>query len=633
MPTPNAFDAPTPSLYGQTKNLTSENQTQREEQGFTNIIGSTGIIDPNFITKIASDPALVAFYVNALTYGGYQMGDILNDIKRRELISKNDPNASSMKPIIDPEKDRATYLSTADGQQSQIETGKYIPTFNFQGLLNPEILKYGANMPDSLTKTLVPPFDPNSAEGKALIDQIKSTYYDLTTAQLQATTEQDKAITDYNYKQYKDQIEKQYGVILSNDATQAWKQIDNLENTFASRGIEGSGLMNEAVDQSLTATRRYDQYARQSKLTQEESQQAQEYLTSATPQQIQSLIEEDKAKGLPPEKWRATLWGLIPSTDVANQYSMETLRQKFPNKTDAELQEMRNVVLDENGNYRSTLYNNYYQNLLNSDINTTAKATVSAETSASNKDANTDNPTTPYTNPPTTPPDSSTTSPSTITIPQHGKFGDADYTPAYTIPNPQTSSAPTSTPVVAKKEDTDTTHEFNIYTGKKNENYKPPIPIVTPSPVITPKKTSPVIKTSTSTGSNSSSDTSNIDSTGTALTTTPQYSPAVTSPKIASSTSSYSQPSSMLGLNLKLPNTSVDTTKDYFNISSNYPSLSSTVSTKTTTSSPYRVQEGDTLYDIATKNNTTVDNLAKLNNISDPTKIYKDQVIKFSLGL
>jgi LysM repeat protein len=44
----------------------------------------------------------------------------------------------------------------------------------------------------------------------------------------------------------------------------------------------------------------------------------------------------------------------------------------------------------------------------------------------------------------------------------------------------------------------------------------------------------------------------------------------------------------------------------------------------------YSIKAGDTLSAIAARNNTTVANLAKLNNISDPNKINAGQTIKLS---
>jgi len=331
-------------------------------KGFIETAGKHGIINPSFVSTILSDPSIMAYYINAITYGGYLMGDILNDIKRREMISQGGTQADTLKgvKIIDPEVDKNTYLTTAEGRKSINDTASLIPTFNLQGLMNPDILKYGANMPDEVFKTLVPIFDKNSQEFKDAVDNIKLAYLDLANQQLEAETEQAKAIADYNYQQFKEQLETQYGIALSDDATKAWQQIEELEESFSERGIGQSGLLNEEVDKTLISARKQDQRLREEKLTREEQEMASRYRSSASPSEIQALIEEDKAKGLPRDEWRAVKWGLVPSSDILAKFDMAALRERYPDQSEEELKALRDATLDENGNYRSTLYRNYY---------------------------------------------------------------------------------------------------------------------------------------------------------------------------------------------------------------------------------------------------------------------------------
>ena len=126
----------TPYAYGVTdanRNKTLEQQSLEEEQGLTTAAGNAKILDPNFLNTLNSDPATLAFYVNALTYGGYTIGDVLNDMSRRELSSQGNTNATNL-TIIDPEMNKTAYMGTAAGQQSVTQTAQVIPTFNFQGL-------------------------------------------------------------------------------------------------------------------------------------------------------------------------------------------------------------------------------------------------------------------------------------------------------------------------------------------------------------------------------------------------------------------------------------------------------------------------------------------------------------------
>lgn len=319
-------------------------------------------IDPSFVSSIANDPNKLAMYVNAVAYGGYKLGDIINDMKRAEMASRGDPNASKIK-IIDPEMKKDDYMKTADGIQSHTDTIKYIPVSQKIGNFNPEILKYGINMPDEAFKMITPILDQNSQAFKDAVNNVKAAYADLSMQQLQATTEQDKAVADNNLAKFKQNIERQYGFSLSNNATTAWKQIENIGETYGQRMLSGSGMQTNETDNYLKSVRAQDNYTRQSMLSQEDQQTASTYKSSATPQQIQALIAEDQAKGLSKDQWRATKWGLIPSDDVLQKYDMNALKQKYPNETEEHLKAMRDSVLDENGNYRSTVYSNYYSGL------------------------------------------------------------------------------------------------------------------------------------------------------------------------------------------------------------------------------------------------------------------------------
>lgn len=368
-------DTPT-SFYGQTtRDTDEEKRTLNELQGFSNVMGSTGIINPSFISTLFSDPSIVAFYANAVNtkYGGYLVGDILNDMKRREMIDNGgkDPNTGktfnvdSLKnlKIIDPEKDRSTYQQTAEGQKSVTDTSSVIPTFNFQGLLNPEILNYGSNMPEDIFKILVPIADPNSQVFKDAVATARAKLFDIASTDLQSTTDQEKAVADYNYKQWKTETEKQLGITLSDNASEAWKQINDIENSMNTRGLQGSGIESQAMDEYLKSVRKTDQRNRDKTLTAEETQKANYYRSSATATEIAALTPEQR-----------TDWGLTPTADQIKAYSVETLKSQFPDWTDEMIQAKHNSIIDENGNYRSTLYKNYYGGLSTNVSNLTSTA-------------------------------------------------------------------------------------------------------------------------------------------------------------------------------------------------------------------------------------------------------------------
>jgi hypothetical protein len=326
--------------------------------------------------SISNRPDVMAFYVNALTWGGYTLGDVLNDMKRREMADGGNAEAKKL-VIIHPTSNKTNYMNTAAGQAALQMTGSIIPTFNLGGIVDPEILKYGADVPDELFQTLVPLQDVNSQEFKDAVANVKSMFFDLANAQLQATTEQEKTLADYNYQTFKTEIDKNYNIKLSDNATKAWQQIETLEDSFNTRNIAGSGMQNEAIDDYLKTTRLTDQRNRTEKLVSEEAERAKRFMNNATPEEIKALIAEDIAKGVTdPKKQRAYMWGLVPSQEIRDAYSIEKLKERFPEKSDEELQAYHDVVLDENGNYRSSIYRTYYDSLNKNRISELDAATT-----------------------------------------------------------------------------------------------------------------------------------------------------------------------------------------------------------------------------------------------------------------
>ena len=411
---------------------------------------SSKIIDATFMkNEITAHPDILAFYVNAMTYGGYTVGDILNDMKRREMIHNKDPKAIGMEAVISSSQTRDVYLATPEGKKSITDTSAIIPTFNLQGQFDSEILKYGANMPDDMFKMIVPLLDPKSQEFKDAVDQVKSIFYDLENAKLQATNEQQKTLADTNYADFKEQLNKKYGILLSDDASKAWGQLETLSDTYNTRGLAGSGMEAEARDTSLKGIRLTDQRNRDQKLTDEESKMAAVYQSSATPEQIQTLIAEDQAKGLPKEQWRAYKWGLVPSDDFKNTYSIASLKEKYPDATPEEIKKKHDSVLDQYGNLRSTIYSNYYTGLSTNYTaeKDTAGASVTAKALATEEKANRDYTTTP-------------------------NFSQSTEVPSTEVNKGITTNTPAYTPVVVK--DTD---KFDGNTGLANPNYKAPATI------------------------------------------------------------------------------------------------------------------------------------------------------------
>ena len=358
----NLFDT---DYYGQNRNQGLEDVARKEEGWAEDSAINQGWVSPTFIKTLDADT--IGMYINALAYGGYTIGDVVNDIKRREMANNGNVEAKDL-TIIDPDMIREIYYSTPEGNNALTQTAKVIPTFNLQGLLNPELLKYGVNnIPDELFKVLTPLQDKDSQEFKDAVDAIQLGYIDRANNSLQAETEQEKAKADYDMKVFKDEIERTYGIALSDDADKAWAQIEAIKENYSQRGISGSGFQNEAIDKELRATREADQRMREDKLSQEEKQKASYYKSSASEAEIAALSPEEREK-----------YGLVPSADILSKFSIEEMRKLDPNATDAELQAYRDSIIDANGNYRSALYKNYYSGLANNAIarKTTAEGMV-----------------------------------------------------------------------------------------------------------------------------------------------------------------------------------------------------------------------------------------------------------------
>lgn len=340
------------NYYDKTRNTALEDVGETDVAGVGKSAGIAGLVDPNFIkNNIANHPDIIGFYVNAMTYGGYTSGDVLNDIKRRELESKGDTNAKKLK-IISPTENKTTYQKSAAGTQSVKDTATYIPTFSVAGLLDPEILNYGANIPDELYTGMSPLMDENSQEFKDAVEEIKSLYWDMENAKLQATNEQELAVANEKYNDFKKQLNEKYGIILSDNADKAWKQIEDLGASFGTRGLMGSGLQSEAIDTSLTAVRKEDERSRHDKLDTEEAAKAAKLKATGTPEEIAALTPEERAK-----------YGLTPSADVLALLDKKAIREKYPDMTDKEIDAYVDSKIDANGNYRSTIYQKYYDDL------------------------------------------------------------------------------------------------------------------------------------------------------------------------------------------------------------------------------------------------------------------------------
>jgi hypothetical protein len=325
--------------YGHPVNQEMEQTMYSALKGVFNMLETAGV-DKSMINTIKKSDDLMAFYVSAMAYGGYSIGDIYSDVKKREL------GITNISPIS-ATADKASYASTKDYQKASADT-RIAPPVEMAGMNSDQLDLPVYQLPDEAFKTLVPILDYDSKEFKDAMASVETSYYDLLEQQLKASTQQEKAIADYNYQEWKKDVERNFGIALSDNALEAWNQIQQINTQGSQAGIFNSGIQNESIDSYLRQVRNQDQRARDEKLTAEERQQMSYFVTAATSDQIKDLINTD------PEKARR--WGLIPSDEVKNALSLSELKKKYPNAKEEDLAQYISILLDENGNYRSQIY-------------------------------------------------------------------------------------------------------------------------------------------------------------------------------------------------------------------------------------------------------------------------------------
>jgi hypothetical protein len=345
--------------YGQGINADSEFLAYETLDGLFDLVrkDANPMVGMAFLDQIKNDKEAVGFYLSAMAYGKYTPADVLRDIKRKELVSQGQTDLQNV-TIIDSSMNRDQFANTQAYKTSSSNPSLVLP--DFIGNLDSNTINYAIfDIPDEAYKTLVPILDVTSPEFKTEMEKVQSAFHDVLVQQLEAQTQQEKATADYNWQQLKEKISDYYGVQLSNNSLQAWRQLEEISSGYQNRGIHDSGLFDEAMDKKLMDTRRADDLIRKTQRTEEEEKTMQYYQSFASPEEISRLIQEDQAKGLPREQWRAYNWGLVPSNETASWFTPENIKKLYPNLTDDEVKDYIRSVLDENGNYRSQLYQNY----------------------------------------------------------------------------------------------------------------------------------------------------------------------------------------------------------------------------------------------------------------------------------
>ena len=338
-------------LYGMAYNEDASKATLSILDNYLKLVKDTPDtnIPDSLIDSILGDHTRIALYTNALTYGGYGLNDVYRDIKRQALAQAGDKSMEGL-VVIHPTTIAEKYFATADSRF--VRTSPNLSPPDKLGNIDTSLLNLSIfDLPDEMFSTLLQPIDWTTQQARDEAAQIKSAYHDVLMKQLEAQTDQEKANADYEYDLFREELNRAYGIQLSDNVTQAWNQIENLVSGYAYAGLPDSGLQAESIDKELTAIRKKDEAARQYRLSTEETAQRKHFLASASPEEIASLTDAQREA-----------WGLKPSQDIVNFLDIQNLMSTY-GLSEQEAREYHDLTIDENGNYRSQLYSTLFANM------------------------------------------------------------------------------------------------------------------------------------------------------------------------------------------------------------------------------------------------------------------------------
>jgi len=311
------------------------------------------------LDRIVNDPnstfAAEAFL--AVTYGGYTLGDVY-----RELYAKEQGNAAFKG--FSRSTPKSQWVQTAEGAES-LRSGPAVP-----GSL---LLKIGdvattglVNMPAGFFDQAPRTLDPNKPEDLETIRKVEASYYDILNQLATADTEEAYSVAWSNWERLRIALERQLGIKLSDNVQAAWGEIEKLSQTESGAGLYDTGIHKEIVDKYLADRRKADQRSREDTAIKKDDEEFKFAKASGSAKDVKALIErydaEDAKAGKSPDQYRSVLYGLKPSAANAAYFTRENFKKLYPYFTDAQLDKAISAYIDENGNYRSDIYQKLYAN-------------------------------------------------------------------------------------------------------------------------------------------------------------------------------------------------------------------------------------------------------------------------------
>ena len=326
-------------------NTSRENEALAETKGIATAASGNALTSA-YVTKIKSDPELLAYYVSALTYGSYTIEDVVNDMVRRQKAEAGDASMNSFS-TISPNIAKTDYIATEAGKKAETLSTSLVPPSSMMSIGSYDTLKGYTiyNMPDNFYKELVPTLDVTDPAFVSSVNDVKSAYYDIMSDIATAETDQTRSIAQNNLQTLIDQVKSDYGFTLSSNANTAWSQLNSIDTSASTRGIQGSGMENEDVDKYLATVRASNDKTRADALTKEEQDKKDYYQNNASDAEIAALSPEDRQK-----------YGLQPDATTLNSLTVDAIKQKYPYLTDTEAQRYHDSILSANNTFRSSSY-------------------------------------------------------------------------------------------------------------------------------------------------------------------------------------------------------------------------------------------------------------------------------------
>jgi len=315
----------------------------------------------------APDGKLVAALAYAGAIQGYNYSDVFRQLKINEL-AVNDPRYAKMQGI-DPTKTAEEFYKTAEFAEASKDPNLAIPASvlkeylrskdekNAGILLNTPLYKMSAAMFEELQ----PVIDWKDAKWQAEAEKIQAGFYDIAMAAARATNDREHQAAQDAYMKFRENVLKTYGITLSNNAAEAWKQVEGITTT--SGNLSGSGIENEKVDDVLWGTRRADQRTRDANQTTLTSKEVEYLRANGTPEEIKAYVDRIGAAA-------ATAQGFTPNAQIASTLTTQRIKELNPEWTDAQVKTFRDKYVDAYGNYRSTSGGSLADNI---NTNTTGK--------------------------------------------------------------------------------------------------------------------------------------------------------------------------------------------------------------------------------------------------------------------